>query len=176
VSYLRGLGVDAYGFDHGFGAETAAAAGVPMLDEDGLKRMEGTVDVVSAIEVLEHLVEPQPALTQIARLLRPGGAFVYTTGNARRVKDLARWPYVIPEVHITFYTPETMTTLLRQSGLDPVWLHYGDGFDMLIRYKVLKNLRVKDRSPLQDLIPWTPIGAVLNRTHGITEMPFGRKR
>lgn len=43
----------------------------------------GVVDVVFASWVLEHLASPDRTLREIARVLRPGGAFVFVTPNLR---------------------------------------------------------------------------------------------
>ncbi|HWH27882.1 MAG TPA: class I SAM-dependent methyltransferase [Mycobacteriales bacterium] len=43
---------------------------------------EASVDVVVMSEVIEHLVRPELAVWEIARVLRPGGVFVMTTNNA----------------------------------------------------------------------------------------------
>ena len=42
----------------------------------------GSVDVVVMSEVIEHLLRPEQAVWEIARILRPGGVFVMTTNNA----------------------------------------------------------------------------------------------
>lgn len=44
-----------------------------------------TFDLVLSSWVLEHLVEPGAAFAEIARVLRPGGHFVFMTPNARNV-------------------------------------------------------------------------------------------
>ena len=42
-------------------------------------------DVVVMSEVIEHLMRPQLAVWEVARVLRPGGVFVMTTNNASEV-------------------------------------------------------------------------------------------
>jgi ubiquinone/menaquinone biosynthesis C-methylase UbiE len=42
-------------------------------------------DVVVFSEVIEHLMQPELAVWEIARVLKPGGAFVMTTNNASEV-------------------------------------------------------------------------------------------
>jgi ubiquinone/menaquinone biosynthesis C-methylase UbiE len=44
-----------------------------------------TFDVVVMSEVIEHLLRPELAVWQIARVLKPGGVFVLTTNNASEV-------------------------------------------------------------------------------------------
>ncbi len=44
-----------------------------------------TIDVVVFSEVIEHLVQPELAVWEIARVLRPGGVIVLTTNNASEV-------------------------------------------------------------------------------------------
>ncbi len=53
------------------------AAAMPFADE--------TFDVVVMSEVIEHLIRPEVAVWEIARVLRRGGLFVMTTNNASEV-------------------------------------------------------------------------------------------
>lgn len=55
----------------------AASAG------DRLPFVAGAFDVVAASWLLEHLPQPAAAFGEIARVLRPGGAFIFITPNAR---------------------------------------------------------------------------------------------
>ena len=55
----------------------AASAG------DGLPFVAGAFDVVAASWLLEHLPRPAVTFGEVARVLRPGGAFVFITPNAR---------------------------------------------------------------------------------------------
>jgi SAM-dependent methyltransferase len=49
---------------------------------EALPLADASVDVVVLSEVIEHLVRPELAVWEIARVLRPGGTFVMTTNNA----------------------------------------------------------------------------------------------
>ena len=46
---------------------------------------DATFDVVVMSEVIEHLLRPERAVWEIARVLKPGGVFVMTTNNASEV-------------------------------------------------------------------------------------------
>ena len=54
-------------------------------DAERLPMADDTVDVVVFSEVIEHLLRPERAVWEIARVLRPGGRVVLTTNNASEV-------------------------------------------------------------------------------------------
>lgn len=176
VRHLRAAGMrDVHGFEEGFAGGWMEGHGIPHHDRAALDRLEGTFDVITAIEVVEHVPDPMEVFAHVARLLAPGGVFFLTTGNARPVKDLAAWPYVIPDVHVSFFEPRTVTTALERVGLraEPVGLV--PGFEQIIRYKVLKTLRWKRVNPLERVVPWRLAAAVVDRRHAVSEHPMGRK-
>lgn len=51
------------------------------MSADKLSFPAGTFDLVTAIEVLEHVTELDRALAEICRVLKPGGRFAFTTPN-----------------------------------------------------------------------------------------------
>ncbi len=170
----RELGVDAVGHEDGWAAGRARERGVPMLDAEGLTAQEGTFDVVTAIEVIEHIPDPVAALARIRRMLRPGGVLFLTTGNARPHRGrIDRWAYVIPEIHVSFFEPLTMATALERAGFRPQYPGYGPGFTDVIRFKLLKNLRVRRRSRIESAMPWPVIARVVDRRYGISAHPVG---
>jgi SAM-dependent methyltransferase len=150
----------AVGFEEGSIARRARELGIrvdsALSDED-----EASFDVVTAIEVLEHTLDPIAELRRIRALLRPGGLFLLTTGNAAPYASrLTRWPYVIPEIHISFFEPATLRRALQASGFRPAAMPAGGGFDEVLKFKVLKNLRLRRRSRWTDLIPARPVGVL----------------
>lgn len=54
-----------------------AGEGLPFADE--------SIDVVVMSEVIEHLMQPELAVWELSRVMRPGGVFVMTTNNASEV-------------------------------------------------------------------------------------------
>jgi ubiquinone/menaquinone biosynthesis C-methylase UbiE len=54
-------------------------------DGEHLPIADASVDVVVMSEVIEHLIRPENAVWEIARILKPGGVFIMTTNNASEV-------------------------------------------------------------------------------------------
>jgi SAM-dependent methyltransferase len=177
VRHLRSRGMDhVVGSDEGHGAELARASGIPILDAEQLEGRTGTFDVVTSIEVIEHVVDPVAFLRRVAGLLAPGGVFVPTTGNVEQVRgELADWHYVNPDVHVTFLGPTSLTRAYEAVGLRPETLDFERHHVDLIRYKVLKSMGVRRRAAWQRVVPWGILARVVDRRYGITAMPFGRK-
>jgi 2-polyprenyl-3-methyl-5-hydroxy-6-metoxy-1,4-benzoquinol methylase len=114
---------------------------------------DGTFDVVTMIEVLEHVADPGCLLRDAARWLRPGGLLYVTTPNARglncRILGQA-WSVVCPPQHLVLWTPRALrvalaragfkTSRLRAEGLNPAeilaWLREGrSGAESVNRYE-----------------------------------------
>jgi SAM-dependent methyltransferase len=155
VRYLRDhMGVAAVGFEEGHIADRARARGIPIIERGELAERCGQFDAVTAIEVLEHTLDPLAELRAIRSLLRPGGLLFLTTGNAQPFAErLHRWRYVVPEIHISFFEPRTLATALRRTGFIPDELAPSSGFDEILKFKVLKNMHVRRRTPFTDLLP-----------------------
>jgi SAM-dependent methyltransferase len=64
-------------------AGTAEAAQITIAEMSGdkLDFPDETFDLVTSIEVLEHITELDQALAEICRVLKPGGTFGFTTPN-----------------------------------------------------------------------------------------------
>jgi SAM-dependent methyltransferase len=80
----------------------------------------GAFDVVSLVEVIEHLEEPIPVLQQAVAWLRPGGQLFVTTPNARSLNGRllgSDWSIFCPPDHLTIWTPRGLRTVLKALGL-----------------------------------------------------------
>ncbi|MCX7854698.1 MAG: methyltransferase domain-containing protein [Anaerolineae bacterium] len=97
----------------------------------------GSFDLVCCSWVLEHLPDPGRALREVARVLAPGGRFVFLTPNVRHPLlalnrwlrwtrgRAVRWLYGRAEVDTfpALYRANTipgLTALLRAAGLEPL--------------------------------------------------------
>ena len=72
----RLIGVDLVDF-------SSSTNGIELLNGDlaHLQIEDQSVDVVISRSVMEHIVDPAAVYAEIARVLRPGGSFVFLTGN-----------------------------------------------------------------------------------------------
>jgi SAM-dependent methyltransferase len=171
VRYLRSHGVDATGFEQGWCVPRLKEAGVPLLSEGD------QFDVVTAIEVIEHVADPVSILEGVRRLLRPSGLLFLTTGNAFPYRGrLASWGYVMPDVHISFFEPKTLGLALEKAGFEPATPGYGAGWDKIIRFKVLKTLGFKRTNLAEKVLPWPVLARVVDRRLGVTAHPVGWAR
>jgi len=78
---FRGFGVDASRFAVGEAQRHAAAAvgRIACAHAERLPFRTGSLDVVSAFDVLEHVPDPAAVIAEAARVLRPGGLFLAAT-------------------------------------------------------------------------------------------------
>ncbi|PXX61780.1 methyltransferase family protein [Nocardia tenerifensis] len=82
AAQLEALGHRVIGFDTSVGMLAHAAGRLPgrvmRADAAALPVTDGSVDVVTAIWLLHLLTDAEPVLTEVARVLRPGGLFLTT--------------------------------------------------------------------------------------------------
>ncbi|HEX9282949.1 MAG TPA: methyltransferase domain-containing protein [Gemmatimonadales bacterium] len=96
-------------------------AGPDVLIQDisrGIPFADGAYDFVFCIEVLEHVPNPFGTLTEINRVLRPGGVLVLSVPNPYHVKEIIWNVLRIPDRqgHIYGWTRQTMTRLGEMNG------------------------------------------------------------
>jgi 2-polyprenyl-3-methyl-5-hydroxy-6-metoxy-1,4-benzoquinol methylase len=80
-------------------------------------------DVVTMIEVLEHMTDPLIAVKKAASFLRPGGLLYITTPNfigigrlLLRSKAVGLWP----REHLYYFTPKSIARLMQAAGIKVV--------------------------------------------------------
>jgi SAM-dependent methyltransferase len=174
VRFLRESGLcRAEGYESGWIADRARSKGLPLLAEGELASSAGRFEVVTAIEVLEHVVDPVGVLRSMRRLLKPGGLLFLTTGNAAAHKRLAAWDYVRPEIHVSYFEPRTLELALSHAGFRPQKRGFLPGFEKIIRFKVLKQLGVRKERRLFDALPWALISRVVDARLAVTAHPIG---
>jgi 2-polyprenyl-3-methyl-5-hydroxy-6-metoxy-1,4-benzoquinol methylase len=184
LKYLRERGsfhgqpLELTGHDVGSYAELLKTKdGFRILDFDALQREpDNRYDVISMIEVLEHLPAPLEPLQLVARLLKPGGLLLLTTGNlegpiARR--QGIHYRYCAPEIHVSLFNPRCLEQLYRRVGLEPYHVRYRGA----VKFKVVKSLRHHGvwRSAANLALAFPPTVRVVDALYGVSAMPCAVK-
>jgi len=127
VNYARAVvGVDEYltnftEFDGQFGIDLLSESRI-----DALPFPDSTFDVVTSSWVLEHLANPRECMAEVARVLRPGGRFIFITPNALNyVVGLRR---LVPEV-----TSKRLVKLIYdrdEDFINPTYYHMNTPYDV----------------------------------------------
>ncbi|MEE9206136.1 MAG: bifunctional 2-polyprenyl-6-hydroxyphenol methylase/3-demethylubiquinol 3-O-methyltransferase UbiG [Acidimicrobiia bacterium] len=142
----------AAGRDHG---DTVRYVGA---SADRLPFLDGTFDIVVAMEVLEHVEDPVSVVVEATRVLRPGGTFFFAGPSRTRLSrwmliDLAqrwRWSAVLPrDLHRweRFITPSEMSMMLQDSGIVTqetigLGLDWGGLLAAMRAYRLLRRGRI----------------------------------
>jgi SAM-dependent methyltransferase len=93
---------------------------VHLGDLSELELPKRSFDVVSFVEVVEHVPDAQALLGRAAGLLRAGGAVYLTTPNGRGISAMAlreRWSVMAPPDHLQLFSVKGVKSALRRAGL-----------------------------------------------------------
>jgi SAM-dependent methyltransferase len=107
-------------------SEVARSRGIDVLGHtlDDVPR-EMRFDVILAIDVVEHIVDPMPFFRKVAGLLEPGGLFFVVTGDTDawtwRLERSRYWYCSLPE-HVSFYNQRCFEEIGRRTGIATVGL------------------------------------------------------
>ena len=94
----------------------------------------GAFDLVTAFEVAEHLTDPVRVGADLRRVLRPGGAFVLSTGLYEPGLHGPDWPYLTPLTgqHILFWSRAAFRAFAARQGLRSVAFVTGEAIDLTV--------------------------------------------
>ena len=156
---LTGLGWSACALEHSRpGAVVAAGRGLPVVRADALHLpfADASLDLVTALDVLEHLQDDRAAAAEIRRVLRPGGRVVVTVPV-----DMRLWSAHDEAVgHVRRYARQEIIALLCGASLEVESVR---SWMVLLRPAVAVQRRRSTGSDLSEPPRWANIvlGAVV---------------
>jgi 2-polyprenyl-6-hydroxyphenyl methylase/3-demethylubiquinone-9 3-methyltransferase len=109
---------------------------------------------VFCCDVLEHVQDLPKVISEISRVLKPGGVFFYDTLNRTFVSKLVaikiwqewkRWAFMPPNVHVwdMFIKPSEIKELLQKNSLD--WKEHKGSSPNISIPKMLGYLRKRSK-------------------------------
>jgi len=162
--FLSGLGYEVTGVDLSPAAVSKARAAVPVARletaslEQGLPFASGVFAAIWCTEVLEHLFDVHSALTELNRVLMPGGLLVLTVPFHGLVKNLLIAlggferhfnPYLS---HLRFFTRKSLGACLARSGFMALsWVGVGRYWPLWMSHFVVAR-KTAEPSPPPEII------------------------
>lgn len=106
-----------------------------LYDGEHVPFADGAFDLVYSKQVLEHVRRPAALLAEVARVLRPGGAFAGSTSQLELFHSRSTFGY----------TPYGLTALIEEAGLQVLELRPSIDLLALLARRVLRLPRRADR-------------------------------
>jgi 2-polyprenyl-3-methyl-5-hydroxy-6-metoxy-1,4-benzoquinol methylase len=124
---VTGLDVSSGAIEYAASVEGLAAV-VGTLEEAAFP--DGSFDVITVFECIEHMPHPARALQAASRLLKHDGLLVITTPNIDGLfprvtyhllaRTIGAWEHPTPPHHVYQFSRRTLAALLRKTGFEPI--------------------------------------------------------
>lgn len=110
--------------DHAAGEARKAGIDVSSGDLMSMSISSDSFDIVTMLDVLEHMTTPFVELLESKRILKNGGLLVVNAPNGQSI--LARilktkWHLVLPPEHLFYFSPDNLTSFLEANGFRVVY-------------------------------------------------------
>jgi SAM-dependent methyltransferase len=83
----------------------------------------GSYDLITAFDLIEHVPQPKEFLKKVRQLLAPGGCLAMSTPDSEhflRHVMRARWPMLQPMQHLTIFSRRAMRLALEEAGFGDI--------------------------------------------------------
>ncbi|MDQ6716229.1 MAG: class I SAM-dependent methyltransferase [Actinomycetota bacterium] len=151
---LRDLGWRPVALEYGVeGAEVAHERGLQTLRADATRipLADGSLDLVVAFDILEHIEDDELAVREVRRLLRPDGTYLIAVPADPRLWSA----HDVAVDHVRRYTRETLSSVLHRGGFDVAEM---TSWNVLLRPLVALRRKQTSGSDLDDLHPLVNTG------------------
>jgi SAM-dependent methyltransferase len=147
----------------------------------GLPYADAEFDYITCVEGIEHIENPQQAVREFARLLRPGGHLIVSTPNILNIEERLKWLFYGYTSHFKPLSREHLENLRTTYGeMEEVALHVNPVSYSELRYtlekygfEILSTLRDK---PKKNLWVYWPVVALIRLMGRLTPERKRRER
>ncbi len=122
LEVAKSMGWEVYGLEYSEKAiEILRSKQINVIDGNFIEQFEGKdhFDVITAFEVVEHLVFPMESLKIINTWLRKEGCFYMTVpsfNSIGRFRMKERYPILVYPEHVSYFSRKSLKYALRKSG------------------------------------------------------------
>jgi SAM-dependent methyltransferase len=95
----------------------------PVCDLSRCRYPADYCDAAVLVEVVEHLPSPRKTLTEVLRVLKPGGVICLTTPNFDSYRSQLlqeEWDVIIPSGHLYYFNAQSLRALLASVGFTDI--------------------------------------------------------
>ncbi len=141
---MKVVGVDYYKEAINFAKKTKPGIKFVHADAHNLPFKNASFEIVTAIETLEHLIDPGRALSEIHRVLKPKGHLIVIQDTDSLLFRSIWWFWtkwkgsVWEGSHMNCLEPKALLKILRKSGFEPLTHEYSN-LKMEVTIKSRKN-------------------------------------
>lgn len=125
IAQKRGFNVSGVEFsDHAAGMGRRDGLDIKTGDMMSLSLPGDSFDVVTMLDVLEHMTEPFEELLEVKRILKKGGLVVVNSPNGQSILSKilkTKWHLVLPPEHLFYFSPKNLALFMEKNGFKMIY-------------------------------------------------------
>ncbi|PJZ70576.1 SAM-dependent methyltransferase [Leptospira perolatii] len=140
LNCAKELGFSPFGVEvSAYAAQACTARGIKVWNSHFLDAdlPENFFDVITLVEVIEHLENPRAVFDKLEKILKPGGLLVLQTANFEgwQAKDSGPgYHYYLPG-HLYYYSESNLRKILANRNFESVITYLGVDFSLIAKLK-----------------------------------------
>ena len=103
----------------------------------------GSYDILSALALIEHVIDPKNTLNKMWELLKPNGYILLTTPSFRDIVPIRGVENFFKFVHTYYFTEKSLGSLMKQAGfeVEKIWIKKS-GFQRIFPFGMIPKTAV----------------------------------
>ncbi|MFN3603778.1 MAG: class I SAM-dependent methyltransferase [Leptonema sp. (in: bacteria)] len=126
-------------------------------------------DIITLIEVIEHLNNPEKVFEKIAKLLNPNGLLILQTANFDGLQAILqgkRYHYFLPG-HLYYYSKSNLIPILKRYDFEKFINYHGVDFGLIPKLKKAKGM-LKNRTQFIKIIGYHLLSKIYLKNFSLT--------